>query len=75
MVPALDSAYIARMMERLARLSPGARPGWGAMRSEQLIPHFIGTFETSLGRHPTGLPFTGILITEAARDEGGYLLN
>src|SRR5256714_6132280 len=25
--------------------------------------------------HPTGLPFTGILITEAARGEGGYLLN
>src|SRR5436189_2728015 len=25
--------------------------------------------------HPTGLPFTGILITEAARSEGGYLLN
>src|SRR5438045_4274527 len=24
---------------------------------------------------PTGLPFTGILITEAARAEGGYLLN
>ena len=23
----------------------------------------------------TGLPFTGILITEAARAEGGYLLN
>ncbi len=25
--------------------------------------------------HPTGLPFTGILITEAVRGEGGYLLN
>jgi len=25
--------------------------------------------------HPTGLPFTGILITEAARGEGGWLLN
>jgi len=25
--------------------------------------------------HPTGLPFTGILITEAARAEGGYMLN
>src|SRR5437868_2864738 len=25
--------------------------------------------------HPTGLPFTGILITEAARTEGGYLIN
>ncbi|MCC5905938.1 MAG: fumarate reductase (quinol) flavoprotein subunit [Balneolaceae bacterium] len=25
--------------------------------------------------HPTGLPFTGILITEAARAEGGRLLN
>ena len=25
--------------------------------------------------HPTGLPFTGILITEATRSEGGYLLN
>ncbi|PYV36622.1 MAG: succinate dehydrogenase/fumarate reductase flavoprotein subunit, partial [Acidobacteria bacterium] len=25
--------------------------------------------------HPTGLPFTGILITEASRSEGGYLLN
>ena len=25
--------------------------------------------------HPTGLPFTGILITEAARAEGGYLIN
>ncbi len=25
--------------------------------------------------HPTGLPFTGILITEAARSEGGFLLN
>ncbi|MDX1618134.1 MAG: fumarate reductase (quinol) flavoprotein subunit [Balneolaceae bacterium] len=25
--------------------------------------------------HPTGLPFTGILITEAAGAEGGYLLN
>ncbi len=25
--------------------------------------------------HPTGLPFTGILITEAARSEGGHLLN
>jgi len=25
--------------------------------------------------HPTGLPFTGILITEAARSEGGWLLN
>ena len=25
--------------------------------------------------HPTGLPFTGILITEAARAEGGWLLN
>jgi fumarate reductase flavoprotein subunit len=25
--------------------------------------------------HPTGLPGTGILITEAARGEGGYLLN
>ena len=25
--------------------------------------------------HPTGLPFTGILITEAALSEGGYLLN
>src|SRR6202047_4369442 len=25
--------------------------------------------------HPTGLPFSGILITEAARAEGGYLLN
>jgi len=25
--------------------------------------------------HPTGLPFTGILITEAARSEGRYLLN
>ncbi|TDI66530.1 MAG: fumarate reductase (quinol) flavoprotein subunit [Bacteroidetes bacterium] len=25
--------------------------------------------------HPTGLPFTGILITEATRAEGGYLLN
>ncbi len=25
--------------------------------------------------HPTGLPFTGILITEAARSEGGYMLN
>ena len=24
---------------------------------------------------PTGLPFTGILITEAARAEGGYLIN
>ena len=24
--------------------------------------------------HPTGLPFTGILITEAARAEGGYLV-
>src|SRR5207253_3104466 len=24
---------------------------------------------------PTGLPFTGILITEAARSEGGWLLN
>ncbi|MGH9462646.1 MAG: fumarate reductase (quinol) flavoprotein subunit [Vicinamibacteria bacterium] len=25
--------------------------------------------------HPTGLPFTGILITEASRSEGGWLLN
>jgi fumarate reductase flavoprotein subunit len=25
--------------------------------------------------HPTGLPFTGILITEAVRGEGGFLLN
>ena len=25
--------------------------------------------------HPTGLPFTGILITEAARAEGGLLIN
>jgi len=25
--------------------------------------------------HPTGLPFTGILITEAARAEGGFLKN
>lgn len=25
--------------------------------------------------HPTGLPFTGILITEAARAEGAYLVN
>jgi fumarate reductase flavoprotein subunit len=25
--------------------------------------------------HPTGLPFTGILITEAARSEGGWMLN
>lgn len=25
--------------------------------------------------HPTGLPFSGILITEAARSEGGWLLN
>ena len=25
--------------------------------------------------HPTGLPFTGILITEAARSEGGHMLN
>src|SRR6201997_4168810 len=25
--------------------------------------------------HPTGLPFSGILITEAARAEGGFLLN
>jgi fumarate reductase flavoprotein subunit len=25
--------------------------------------------------HPTGLPFTGILITEAARAEGGHLTN
>jgi fumarate reductase flavoprotein subunit len=25
--------------------------------------------------HPTGLPFTGILISEAARAEGGWLLN
>src|SRR6266498_1158774 len=25
--------------------------------------------------HPTGLPFTGILITEAARSEGGWLVN
>src|SRR6202162_596899 len=25
--------------------------------------------------HPTGLPFTGILITEAARAEGGFMLN
>ena len=25
--------------------------------------------------HPTGLPFTGILITEATRGEGGWLLN
>jgi fumarate reductase flavoprotein subunit len=25
--------------------------------------------------HPTGLPFTGILITEAARSEGGHLVN
>ena len=25
--------------------------------------------------HPTGLPFTGILITEATRSEGGWLLN
>ena len=25
--------------------------------------------------HPTGLPGTGILITEAARSEGGYLVN
>ena len=25
--------------------------------------------------HPTGLPFTGILITEAVRGEGGYLPN
>jgi len=25
--------------------------------------------------HPTGLPFTGILITEATRAEGGYLIN
>src|SRR5947208_14963889 len=25
--------------------------------------------------HPTGLPFNGILMTEAARAEGGYMLN
>src|SRR5260370_3958345 len=25
--------------------------------------------------HPTGLPFRGILITEGARSEGGYMLN
>ena len=25
--------------------------------------------------HPTGLPFTGILITEASRSEGGFLVN
>ncbi len=25
--------------------------------------------------HPTGLPFTGILFTEAARAEGGYMIN
>jgi fumarate reductase flavoprotein subunit len=25
--------------------------------------------------HPTGLPFTGILITEASRSEGGYMVN
>ena len=25
--------------------------------------------------HPTGLPFTGILITEGSRSEGGWLLN
>ena len=25
--------------------------------------------------HPTGLPFTGILMTEASRAEGGFLLN
>ena len=25
--------------------------------------------------HPTGLPFTGILITEATRSEGGHLVN
>ena len=29
----------------------------------------------SVQYHPTGLPFTGILITEASRAEGGWLLN
>src|SRR5262249_31888372 len=29
----------------------------------------------SVQYHPTGLPLTGILITEAARSEGGYLIN
>jgi len=51
--------------EYLHRRRDGARvPGRRAAKRQEMTQY-----------HPTGLPFTGILITEAARAEGGWLLN
>src|SRR5260370_20999924 len=44
-------------------MAPGYRAGAG-LKDMEMVQF-----------HPTGLPFTGILITEAVRGEGGYLTN
>ena len=44
-----DRTYGKEVIERLRRLQPDAHPKWGVMKSEELVPHLIGTMRFSMG--------------------------
>lgn len=58
-----DSAFAADVIERLGRLEPDAKPAWGRMKAEELIPHLLGTMQFSVGEGPN-IPYGGNWVTE-----------
>lgn len=44
-----DRNYAKEVIERLRRLQPGVQPKWGVLKSDELVPHLIGTMRYSMG--------------------------
>ena len=53
---------IEETARRLEALTPGAKPVWGKLTAEELVPHLIGTVRSSMSQIP-GPAFMGNWVT------------
>lgn len=58
MVAKLNRESAKQAIERLGKLKADAKPDWGQLRGEQIVPHLIASIEMSMGRGRQ-LPYQG----------------
>ena len=58
-MPCLNAAFAEECVQRLARLSPDARPVWGNMTVPQLLGHLNMVVRHTMGERPAQVPYKG----------------
>ncbi len=58
----IDLEFVDQCMTRITKLKPDAKPVWGKLKANELVPHLIGAFKTSMGDMPE-LGFIGNWFT------------